>query len=154
MLKTLFFLAITGILFTSCKDEYTICNLSKNVSFVGGFYKKSGSADVPTSVSYVTMYLLDGGGGPIFSNSTLQSFSLPLNPVLDSSRYVIILNSNPVDTLTIVYKTQTVNLSPECGNIFNHTITKLYSTKHTLDSARLVNPTINTNPLENGRIYF
>jgi hypothetical protein len=124
------------------------------VNFIAGFYQKSGSADISTPVSGLTIQLLDGSGGPIYNNASLQSFSLGLNPNVDSMRYVVTMGANPIDTLTIVYSTQGVKLSEECGNVFYNHITKLYTTKHTLDSARIVNAEVNTNPLENGRIYF
>lgn len=149
------FLSAIILFLNSCKDEYTLCSTSKTVSFIGGFYQKISGSDVSARVPNLNIYLLNTGSSAIYSNQqNAHTFSLPLNPQADSSRYVISISAAQSDTLTIVYSTQSISLSPECGSVFNNNITKVYTTAHSLDSAVLINAVINTNPLENAKIFF
>ena len=141
--------------FLSCKDEYTICNLSKNVNFNAGFYQRISGADVSAQAPLFTLYLPGNGIQPIYSNQVnAKSFSLPLDPGRDSTRYVISIGSGQTDTLTIVYSSVSVTLSEPCGEVFNNNLIKVYSTANSLDSARIVNRAVTTAGLENARIYF
>jgi len=151
----------TGVLFTllffiySCKDEYTLCNLSKEVSFISGFYQKVSGADVSVQAPSLYVSLLNSSSGIYTGQPNVRSFSLPLNSLVDSSRYTIQIGAGlPTDTLTVVYSSTSTNLSAECGNVIYNNISRFYTTKHRLDSVKIVNATTNTNPLENARIYF
>lgn len=138
----------------SCHDSYTICNSSKVVNFTAGFYRHTGGVDVSQPAPSFSLFLLNGSS-PVYStvvNAT--SFTLPLNPATDSAKYLISVTGSSPDTLTIVYTTQSVNLSLDCGNIFENNITALRTTTHTLDSVKIVQPVITNEPLENARIYF
>jgi hypothetical protein len=85
----------------------------------------------------------------------ISDLVLSPDPTADSLRYYIKLGTAlPADTLTMVYSTRTVNLSPECGDIFVHTISRVYCTIHTLDSVKIINTAVNNIVTENFRIYY
>ncbi|MEJ7609764.1 MAG: DUF6452 family protein [Ferruginibacter sp.] len=148
-------ITVISLFLVTCKDEYTICNLSRNVNFNAGFYQRLSGADVSVVVPGLTVYLLNNSSSPIFNNQqNARSFSLPLEPFKDSSRYVISITSGQPDTLTIVYNTVSATLSEACGSVFHNNLIKVYSTANTLDSARIVNPAVTSAGLENARIYF
>ena len=144
---------LTGLY--SCKDEYTLCNLPKEVNFTAGFYKRVGTADVSSPAPSLTLFLLNGTS-PIYSQQqNAASFGIPLNPAVDSSRYVITLaNGAQSDTLTIVYTSQSSTLSAECGSVILNNITRLYSTAHTIDSVKITSSAVNTTPLQNAKISY
>jgi hypothetical protein len=144
---------LTGLY--SCKDEYTLCNLTKEVNFTAGFYQRVGATDISTPAPSLTIFLLNGTS-PIYSQQqNAASFALPLNPAADSSRYVIaVANGAPPDTLTIVYTSQSSLLSAECGSVTVNNITRLYSTTHTIDSVKITASSINTTPMQNAKIYY
>jgi hypothetical protein len=124
---------------TSCKDIYTICDLSKDVRFIAGFYQKSGAVDVVASAASLT--IIDyATGAAIYSNQqNVTSFALPLNPQVDSAKYIITIAGNlPKDTVTLVYTSQGVNLSLECGTVTYHTLSKIRTTINTIDSIKIM----------------
>ena len=144
---------LTGLY--SCKDEYTLCNLPKEVNFTAGFYQRVGTTDVSAPAPSLTIFLLNGTN-PIYSQQqNAASFGIPLNPAVDSSRYVItVVNGAQSDTLTIVYTSQSSTLSAECGSVILNNITRLYSTAHTIDSVKITSSAVNTTPLQNAKIYY
>ncbi len=142
-------------LFASCKDEYNICTQPKTVRFIGGFYQKINGADVPTATSNLTITNLNGTGNIYSNQPNIISATIPLNDNVDSAKYQFTLADNlPKDTVTIIYTTQTAFTSAECGAIFNHTITKIRTTINTIDSIKIINPSINTSLAQNVNIYF
>lgn len=144
---------LTGLY--SCKDEYTICNQSKEVNFTAGFYQRAGNADVSAPAPSLTIFLLNGTGAIYSQQQNVPSFGIPLNPSVDSSRYVItVANNLQSDTLTIVYTSQSSSLSAECGSIILNNITRLYSTTHTIDSVKITSAAINTAAVQNAKIYY
>lgn len=150
----LIFIACICIL-PSCKDEYTICNLPKDVRFIASFYQRNNGADVLTPAPNLNITQL-GINAPLYTQqANVATFSTALNPQLDSVKYYIkIANALQPDTLTVVYKSIGANLSVECGAITYHNITKLYSTLNTIDSVKITNPLLNTDLLQNAKIYY
>ncbi len=140
---------------TSCRDEYSICNLGKDVKFFAGFYQKIAGNEVTATAPNLTIALLNTSN-PIYNNeANVTVFSLPLNGTVDSAKYVItIANNLPKDTLTIVYTSQSNIISAECGSAIYNNVTKLYSTYNTIDSVKIILPAVNTSLLQNAKIYF
>lgn len=139
----------------SCKDTYTICDQSKQVSYKAGFYTKNGSVDVPSTPAALTL-TFPGATTFIYNQQPgIGSFLLGLSPGADSVQYYIkIDNSLPADTLTLRYTNAQQTLSPECGTINIHNLTGARTTTNTLDSVKLVASLVNNVPRENLRIYF
>ncbi len=151
----MFFLMLSAVFCTfSCKDSYTLCNLSKTVNLIAGFYRQSGGVDVPTPAPSFSLFLLNGSNAVYSNQPNTASFTLPLNPAVSTAKYVISESASQSDTLTIVYTSRDTNLSYDCGNVFYNNITALYTTTHTIDSVKIVRPAINTDQVENVRIYF
>lgn len=148
-------LTITILFFTACKDEYTLCNLNKEVRFTGGFYRKLGTTDVATPTPKFTLSQLNVQP-PLYSEQVnVQLFSLPLNSLTDTAKYVLKLDTNlPSDTITVIYSSQGVNLSVECGSVIYNNITKINTTINTIDSTKIVKPLVNTEAGENVRFYY
>ncbi len=158
MRNRIFFIAILSAVFliTSCRDDYSICNPTKDVRFIGGFYQRISGVDVPIQAPSLSIILLNAAN-PIYSNEpNLLEFSLPLNQQVDSAKYVLSLGNNqPLDTMTIVYSSQNAPADANaCGLYFVHTISKIYTTKNTIDSVKLIQPLINTSAMQNAKIYF
>ena len=142
------------LMLLSCKDQYSICDLNKDVFFKAGFYKDAGGTDVINNAPICSLAPLNKNY-IYFEQQNIASFTVSLNPLLDSNRYYIQFSTSlPADTLTLVYTTRTEQLSVECGNISVHTLTRSYSTGHTIDSVKIKNPEVNTGSSQNIRIYF
>ncbi len=139
-----------------CKDEYNICNEPKDVRFIANFYQKIGSVEQLTTAPNLNVSSIPGNAFIYTNQPNINSFSIPLNVGVDSAKYIISLSSAlPQDTLTIVYTTQGgQNVSPNCPPLFLHNITRLYSTKNTIDSVKIINPVLNTSLSQNAKIYF
>ncbi|MFN0083111.1 MAG: DUF6452 family protein [Ferruginibacter sp.] len=139
----------------SCKDEYTLCDLSKDVRFIGAFYRKVGSNDVLSPAPSLSIRSLDTGPFLYSQQPNVDQFGLSLSSVIDSAKFVItIAGSSPTDTVTIVYSSLGENLSTECGSITTHNITKLTSTINTIDSVKIIKAFINNVPSLNAKIYY
>ncbi len=143
------------IFIIGCTDKYTICDQSRTVNYKAGFYNKNGTADVPATPVSLTLTFPGVSSYIYFQAAGISTLNLALNPASDSVRYrVQVENALREDTLTLVYTTQLQTLSPECGDIYVHRLTRAYTTTYTLDSVRIVNPVVNTTSLQNLRIYY
>lgn len=154
--------AITKILFLftslpiySCKDEYTICDLPKEVILKTGFYEKIPGGERQAIAPSFSLSLL-GSRDFIYKNSpNVSRFNIPLSPLADSVKFMMsIAQSSPTDTITLVYSTQNVHLSAICGDVYVHTLTKVFTTINTLDSIKISIREVNTTSGENVKIYF
>ncbi len=150
----LFLPVVLGLFFYSCKDEYTICDLSKTVNFRAVFYKKSSGTESAYTVPSFSLKLLNYPDFLYKNLPNVNQFSLAFNPSSDSIRYAIGVSPNGItDTITINYTTQTVNLSAVCGDIQVNNITRVSTTKNLLDSIKIATPAVNTTEVENIKIY-
>lgn len=145
-----------SFLIASCKDDYSICNPVKDVKFIGGFYQRTGGADVPYPAPSFTLTLLNNTSLIYNNQPNTIEFGMPLNELTSTSQYVLSLGNNlPKDTLTIIYSSQkSTSDGNACGIIVYNTISQLYSTTNTIDSVKLLQPLVNTNPVQNAKIYF
>jgi Family of unknown function (DUF6452) len=145
-----------SFLIASCKDDYSICNPVKDVKFIGGFYKRIGGSDVPSPVPSFSLSLLNNTSFIYNNQPNTIDFGMSLNELADTSRYVLSFgNSYPKDTLTIVYASQrSITDGNACGIVVFHNIFQTYSTTNTIDSIKLIQTSVNTNPLQNAKIYF
>jgi hypothetical protein len=148
------FLAII-LLNISCRDEFTLCTQSKEVKFNAAFFEKTGSIDIPKSAPTLTINPLGDPLAVVNGIANAQTFSLQLSSLVDTSKFVIsISNTLRKDTIKIVYTSQNVLLSVDCGNIINYNIIKILSTKNTLDTVKITNPLVNTGLVQNAKFYF
>ena len=158
IMKKLYFTTVvfSGCIFLcSCKDEYSICNLSKDVRFTAGFYKKVGLNDVVSPAPRFTLSLLNSGTSSYTQQANVEIFSLPLSPVVDSVKYVLKLDTGlQADTVTITYTSKGENLSVECGSVVYNTITQITSTVNTIKSVNIIKALVNTEPLQNVKIFY
>jgi hypothetical protein len=140
---------------TSCQDQYNICEQNKNVEAKAGFYQKNGAVDVLTAPPQLSFGVL-GSSTLLYNQATgFTTIAIGLNPGIDSAKfYVKTATASPPDTLTIFYSTQSINLSAECGNINNFTISNAKTTLNTLDSVKIINAAVNNVATENIKIYF
>lgn len=138
----------------SCKDQYTICDLSKDVFFRAGFYKIVAGNEVLNNAPKFSLAPLNGNF--IYTDQlNTTAFPLSLNPLLDSNRYYIkFSDALPADTLTIVYSSTSTQLSVECGSVTVNTISRIYSTRNSIDSLQLKFSEVNTSNFEHVKIYF
>jgi len=139
----------------SCKDEYTICNLSKDVRFIGTFFQRISGADVLAPAPNLSITQIPTNALIFNQQPNVATFSFALNSVLDSAKYIFkIANNLQADTVTIVYTSTGENLSPECGAVTYHNILKITSTLNTIDSVKITNPKLNTDLLQNAKFYY
>jgi hypothetical protein len=158
MKNSTIFIAIISLSFliASCKDDYSICNPVKDVKFIGGFYKRIAGVDVPTPAPNFSLSLLNNSSLIYTNQPNTIEFSMPLNELSDTSRYVLsLINGQPKDTLTIVYSSQKSTTDGNaCGIVVYHNISQLYSTANTIDSVKIIQPLVNTSAVQNAKIYF
>ena len=85
----------------------------------------------------------------------LYNAAFSINPAVDSAAYFIRVADNlPADTLTVVYTSQSVFISADCGSVYTNTISRAYCTKNTIDSIKVNDAAINLTGNENVRIYY
>ena len=153
--KSFLLLIICLSFLAACKDEYTICDLSKDVRFIGSFYQRNNGADVLTPAPNLNIIQLSNNTALYTQQVNAATFSYPLNPQVDSAKYSFKLANNlQADTVTIVYTSTGTNLSLECGAVIYHNISRITSTLNTIDSIKITNPLLNTNLLLNAKIYY
>lgn len=138
-----------------CKDEYSICNESRNVLLQANLYKVNNAVEQPYPAPGFTLSVFNTAL-PIYNNiSGLSSFLLPLTPGMDSTLYQIVTSSTATpDTLAILYSTNNVQLSVPCGTINMFRILRVSSTNNSIDSVRIKNPEISNVQKENIKIYI
>ena len=146
---------LVSILFSSCKDEYTICDLPKDVNLKSVFYQTTGGVERAATATSFSLKQLSAADFIYKDVPNVSQFIIPLNPLTDTVKFRISISSSmPADTITYIYTTQLVNLSPVCGDVYVNTITKVSTTYNTLDSIKISNRSVNTTPAENVKIYF
>ena len=148
---------ISIILLSSCKDEYTFCNTPTAVNFNTIFFKPSSgvTGETPTLAPNLNIKLISTGAAIYTNQPNIGGYVLNLNPATDSAKYQISVADNlPKDTLTVIYTSTKINLSPECGDVFYKNIVKYKSTLHTIDSVRVTNASVTNIEVENARIFF
>ncbi len=148
---TLFFSIFLMLSVFSCKDEYTICGQSKIVAFKVGFYA---NGELPSAVPSLTIGLV--GGTYIYNKKqNLYNAAFSINPAVDSAAYFIKLADYlPADTLTVVYTTQSLFISADCGSVYTNAISRAYCTKNTIVSVKITDAAINLTGNENIKIYY
>jgi hypothetical protein len=140
---------------SSCKDEYTICDLPKDVRFIASFYQRNNGADVLTPAPNLNITQLTNNSALYTQQANVSTFSFPLNPLLDSAKYIFKLANNlQADTVTIVYSSTGTNLSLECGAVIYHNVSRISTTLNTIDSIKITNAVLNTNLLQNAKFYY
>ncbi|MEQ1552978.1 MAG: DUF6452 family protein [Ferruginibacter sp.] len=150
----LFVIFISLCLVQSCRDDFNICTLGRDVKFNVGFYKKTGSIETINTAPNFSIFLL-GGSTPIISQANTSAFSIPLNITVDSAKYVLTMDTSlPKDTITIIYSSKSEVISAECGTAVFNTISKITTTLNTIDSVKIISPEVNTLGLQNAKIYF
>jgi pantothenate kinase len=139
----------------SCTDDYSLCTESRTVQFSSFFYKKVGGQEITANAPNLRIVDI-GNNQEIFNNQpNVASFSLVLNPLVDSMKFYISLAPTlQADTLTVVYTSTSKSLSAECGTISTHKITRATTTKHTLDTVKLTNVNVDNGLVPNTKIIF
>lgn len=152
MLLTL--LVASACAFTSCKDEYNICDQNRLITLNGGFFTVSGGMAVPVSVPNLTINNINGAS--VIANApNSTAFSLSLNDQIDSSKFVFTLSTGlQSDTVTFFYSNQTVEISPSCGNVIVQNLRSVRSTINTIDSVRISNASVTNRLAQNVRVFY
>jgi hypothetical protein len=154
MKKSIIASVILSLVFISCKDNYTLCGVSRRVTLNAGFYELVGTQAVRKSAPSFSLQLLNG---PVLigNNVHLPAFSTELSSASDTARYVVQFDTGlPVDTLTAVYSTQNTVSSPGCDNVDIHTLRTISSTYHTVDSIKLTDNLVDQRGAENLQIFY
>jgi hypothetical protein len=155
---------ITGI---SCTGD-EVCRQSKYVMLEAGLYRvavnTTNGIRTSTALSVDTITVrgieIDSITGnekqvdSLLYNHTLNisKIFLPLHKFINKSRYLINLNGIS-DTMTIYHTNYDQYLSLECGCIKIHNIDSIHTTKHFIDSIRIVVSNVNNVNAEHIHIY-
>jgi hypothetical protein len=147
--------ALCILLVSACEDSYTICEQPKQVNYQARFFTRNGAAEVPATPTALTL-TFPGATTFIYNQQpNVPLLLLGLSPSADSVKYFIrVNNALPADTMTLFYNNTTQNLGPECGDIMVHNFTRVHTTTNTLDSVKIVAPSVNNVVRENLRIYY
>ncbi len=153
-LKELFIVLLSTMFLFSCKDEYNICTQDKTVVFKAGFYQVVNNAPALQPAPKFSLTPVDGNA--LYTQlPNITHFECALNPSKDSASWTIKVADNlPDDTLTLVYFSKLIMVSPACGNAFIHEVKKVRSTTHTIDSVSINEAAVNLLGLENVKVYF
>ncbi len=150
-----YFFIVSIFLLQSCRDDYNICTLPRDVKFSAGFYKKTGASEVAIVAPNLNIYTLNSSTYIYQNQNNASTFALPLNPVSDTSKFVIrVENTLQADTMSIIYTSRQVLLSPECGNVTYYSLVKILTTTNTIDSVKITNSEVLTVSNSNAKVYF
>ena len=140
--------------FTSCKDEYNICDQNRLITMNGSFFTVTGGMEVPLAASNLSISNFNGAS--ILTNVlNSTAFSLGLNSQIDSSKYVFTLGAGlQADTVTFFYNNQTIELSPECGDVDVQNLRSVRTTRNTIDSVRISNASVNNRLAQNIKVFY
>ena len=142
-------------IFSSCKDQYNICDTSLNVSLNGGFYHRTSTSETAAMPPAFTLFLLNTNTNLYNQQAGLQKWSMSLFPQTDTARYFVKLsNSSIADTITFSYSSLRVTLPEPCGYIYTNSLSAVSSTRHTIDTITIVNPAVGTTGALNIKLYF
>ena len=143
------------MLASSCQDKYTICDKATDVSLKAGLYHVAGGTESAANAPSFSLSLINSPTFLYNQQADISKFSVALNAALDSSQYLVKLSStSSSDTLTVVYTSQSVNISAECGFVYTNNLLRVCSTNNTIDSVKIINPANNTTSGENVKVYF
>ncbi|RYF91876.1 MAG: hypothetical protein EOO03_00280 [Chitinophagaceae bacterium] len=141
--------------FTSCTDQYTICNQAKISNLNSSFRTISNNTDVSFTPAALTMRDITSGNLLFDQRAGISSVSSNLSLSTDSTSFSLqVAPAMPTDTFTVYYSKSRQFLSLECGEIDVFTINRISNTTHKIDSIKLVDAAVNNNYLPNLRIYF
>jgi hypothetical protein len=153
--KFVVFFIVSTIVFTSCKDEYTICNEEKTVKLNANFYKIIGGVETTTTASNLKVTTFYNGTTIVSNQPNLSTFSLPLDFATDTLKFAITLADNlPKDTVTFIYTSQIKVLGSACGQVYFHKLTNALTTTNSLDSIKIINPDVQNTFAPNAKFYF
>ncbi|MBC7868019.1 MAG: hypothetical protein H7X88_10855 [Gloeobacteraceae cyanobacterium ES-bin-316] len=151
-------LGITSLLclhIISCTDQYTICTQSKFSNLNTSLRTFSNNLEINYTASSLTLKTLDNNNFVYDQKANISSISNPLVPATDSITYFIkVSTSLPADTFKVFFDTQMLFLSIECGEIIVHNISRISTTKNSIDSIKIVNPAVRNDYENNLKIYY
>lgn len=154
-MKLLYLSLVACMFFYSCTDSYNICDTPRNVSLNAGLYHRPPAAGVVATANSLTLVPLNTTEFIYNQRAGLQNLSFDLIPTLDTAHYFIAFSNGTIgDTLMLAYQSQRISLPEPCGQIFIKTLSGLSYTRHSIDTAFITNPDVNTAGTENIRIYF
>lgn len=143
-------LVLTPLLISACSTQACYDDTDPMVN-IGLF--ASGAGTVKKSTSLNVTGVADPSSVQIFSATTVASFSVPLDPVHNTSVFIITLNG-VADTAIINYTSFIHIVSPECGYTFYNEITGLRTTHNIIDSLNIENKSVTLNGERNLRLFY
>lgn len=145
---------LVGLIFTSCHDEYSICEEPTEVRLHAGFYTNSSGTEQPATAGIFTITLL-GSANTIYNQQpSVSKFLLTLNPSLASAQYIVVIQPGVTDTVTINYTTQKVTISDICPEIYVHGLSSAVTTTHYLKAVSISNSQVNTTAAEHLKLFL
>ncbi|MCJ7820967.1 MAG: DUF6452 family protein [Bacteroidales bacterium] len=143
-------LALATLLMPACSEQACYDNTDPlvNISLF-----ESGTGAFQKTDSIRVSGLTDQSPVELLRERSVSSFHLPLNPAIESSVVIIILNG-VADTATINYISFLHFVSPECGYTFYSTISGLNTTHNIIDSLIIENKNITVDGERNLRLFY
>jgi len=153
--KYIFIISIAfGTIFQSCEE--LPCENKNGVQLNAGFYSYNGVAISDTSFYNLTL-ILGNDDATYYIDSyqkETQAISFPLSMISDSSRVILVYNTQSADTI-IFYYTKSLHLeSHACGFDEFFEITEIKTTTHQLDSIWIRNDQVDYGKGEHIKIYY
>lgn len=109
----------------------------------------------PLTVDSLTVTALSEKRDSVFYyRQSIQSISVPLRYVGDSTQYEIRRGTRRPDTLTIVHKNTPHFISMDAGYAMYYEIRRIRCTQHAIEAAEVANTSISTNEQENISIQY
>ncbi len=108
----------------------------------------------PAKADSLRVYAVRGGDILKFVNArNVASFSVPLDPAADESRFIITLNGI-TDTALIRYERHPHLVSPACGYTFVCEISAVISTHNKIDTLLIENKSVNLDGRPNLHLFY
>lgn len=151
-IKRILLVSFVAVIF-ACEE--LPCEDSNGITLNLGFYKRTGSSLLDTTLQSFELQLLNDSSPPYSEEYARKQFiSFPLDQNADSTRVVIIYEDELSDTLTFIYSRRLALESHACGFDLFYDLSDVLSTSNRLDSVWVRKPEVEYGDYENVKIYF
>lgn len=153
LLLAMLMAGIAGLV--SC-ENYKNCNSPTEVSLGLAFGSYRGGITADSSLPALVLYGMGREDSLLYQGVSAQQVSLPLNPYMDSTRFVIQPDSSVAvqDTLTVIYQPNRHFVSAGCGFTYFFALDSIRYTRHLIDSVALLATPVNTSHATQLIVYY
>ena len=156
--KLFLLLLLPSVFIWSCNSDYS-CRQDTEVSLSVNFYQPKRDDAKQKLVMQplndtIKIYGL-GQDSLLYVGKNISSARLPLKPFDDMTLFVVQKDSLMADTLRFSHTNEEFFLSVECGVVYHHTLTSVFTSFNSIDSVSIINPKVIDNQTQGQvKIYF